>query len=231
MDLPPLEVPPAAGRNPELEGLATGVELTLASVLQGIPLATLIPRLVDLLLSGDPSRLLYAPASLLIVFMVWVAFILYALSYVSWPFDPIHNLIYFIIVCAESVLLGLIDRPGIWFLALIGLGVSLAINARYNQRKIQEQVALYAGTAGRTLHAHIMQEQVQSMQFVIAYLAVGVFGAALVPGLEGLGVNQSIVWASASLAALAVPLVHVIWLSRLILPRSRLIEAARAAGT
>lgn len=231
MDSSPFEIPPTTPRNPELESLATGVELTLASVLQGIPLATLVPRLVDLLLSGDPSRLLYAPASLLIVFMVWVAFILYALSYVTWPFDPLHNLLYFLIVCAESVLLGLIDKPGVWFLALIGLGVTLALNARYNQRKIVLQSALYIGTAGRALHAHIVQEQMQSMQFVAAYVVVGLLGAGMVSGLESLGVNQSIVWSAASLAALAAPLVHVIWLSRLVLVRSRLIEAARAAGS
>jgi hypothetical protein len=230
MEPPYLEVSPTVGRNRDLESLATGVELTLASVLQGIPLATLVPRIVDLLLSGDPSRLLYAPASLLIVFMVWVMFILYALSFVTWPFDPIHSLMYFLIVCAEAVVLGLIDRPGIWFLALIGLGVILGLNISYNQRKIKAQIILYAGIAGRALHANIMQEQAKSLQFIVAYVLVGAFGAALVPGLQRIGIEQGFVWAAASLAALAVPLIHVVWLIRLVPIRSQLIEAARAEG-
>ena len=40
-------------RNAELESMATGVELTLASVLQGIALALLIPKIVELLTSGE----------------------------------------------------------------------------------------------------------------------------------------------------------------------------------
>src|SRR5438093_4052704 len=78
--------------NPELEALATGVELTLVSVLQGIALAILIPKIVDLIASGQVAKLPYIPASLLLVFIVWVTFISHALSFVSWPFDPIHNL-------------------------------------------------------------------------------------------------------------------------------------------
>jgi hypothetical protein len=222
--------PPPVTRRPELESLATGVELTLASVLQGIPLATLIPQVVALILAGDIARLLYAPASLLIVFMAWLTFILYALSFITWPFDPYHNLLYFLIVCAESVLLGLIDRPGIWFLALLGLGVALAVNTRYNQRTLARQRLLYVSLAEQALYAHSMREQQESMRYAGAYIIAGVLGGATVPFLEQTGLGQGLVWSLAALAALAAPLAHVIWLVRLIPVRSRLIEQAQPAA-
>jgi hypothetical protein len=229
MSLP--DHPPApAARHRDLESLATGVELTLASVLQGIPLATLIPQLVDLLLAGDIARLLYAPASLLIVFMVWLTFILYALSFITWPFDPYHNLLYFLIVCAEAVLLGLIDRPGAWFLALLGLGVALAVNTRYNQRTLARQAPLYTSVAEQALLAHTTSEQQESMRFAGAYIIAGVLGGSLVPFLEQIGLPQGLVWSVASLGALAVPLAHVIWLVRLIPVRSHMIEQAQPAA-
>jgi hypothetical protein len=203
------------------------VELTLASVLQGIPMATLVPGIVDLILAGDIARFLYAPASLLIIFIVWIIFVLYALSHITWPFDPIHNLIYFLVVTAESVLLGLIDRPGFWFLALVGLALVFGLNSFYNQRQIQAQSSLYQSLAERALHRHIMAEQVQALRFVIAYLVVGVLGAILVPLLEAIGVAQGLVWALASLGALAVPAYHAFWLIGLVRERSRLIEAAQ----
>ena len=52
----------AAEPNAELEGLATSVELTLASVLQGIALAMLVPKIVELLTSGELAKLPYIPA-------------------------------------------------------------------------------------------------------------------------------------------------------------------------
>jgi hypothetical protein len=219
--------PTTPPRNRELEGLATGVELTLASVLQGIPMATLVPGIVELILAGDIARFLYAPASLLIIFIVWVIFVVYALSYITWPFDPIHNLIYFLVVTAESVLLGLIDRPGVWFLALIGLALIFGLNSFYNQRQIQAQSPLYRSIAERALHNHIVAEQAHSLRFVTMYLVVGVLGAILVPVLETIGVAQGLVWALASLGALAVPVVHVFWLIRLVRERSHLIEASQ----
>src|SRR5690242_15188194 len=72
--------------NPELESLATSVELTLASVLQGIALAILVPKIVELITSGELAKLPYIPASLLLLFMVWVMFIGHALSFITWPF-------------------------------------------------------------------------------------------------------------------------------------------------
>jgi hypothetical protein len=218
-------IPAPVARNRELEGLATGIELTLASVLQGIPLALLVPRVVDLIVLGDIARLLYAPASVLIVFMVWISFILYALSFVTWPFDPIHNLLYFAIVTVEAILLALIDRPGIWFGALLVLGVALALNARYNRQQIERQRPLFAGPAGAALHQHIVAEQAGGMQFAIIYVVVGLIGAVTVPILETIGFPQQFTWGLAALGALVVPLVHVVTVSQIVPERSRLIEA------
>src|SRR5438093_1152000 len=63
MTEPQLEVAESAAKS-ELEGLAMDVELTLASVLQGIAMAILIPKIVDLITSGVVAKLPQIPASL-----------------------------------------------------------------------------------------------------------------------------------------------------------------------
>src|SRR3954464_7758993 len=80
---------PVLPPNPELESLATGVEMTLASVLQGIALAILVPKIVELITNGEVAKLPYIPASLLLLFLVWVMFIGHAISFITWPFDPL----------------------------------------------------------------------------------------------------------------------------------------------
>jgi hypothetical protein len=218
------EQKPTAARRQELEGVAVGIELTLASVLQGIPLALLIPRVVDLIVLGDVARLLYIPASLLIVFLVWVAFIMYALSFISWPFNPVHNLIYFGIVCTEAVLLALIDRPGTWFGALCAFGIAMLINYSYNQRQLLEQQPRFVGVEALALYDDMRAEQQIGIQFCWGYLAVGIAGVLSVPMLEQSGIAQSVVWSIASMIALVVPLLHTIWMLRMVPRRSRLIE-------
>jgi len=115
--------------NAELESLATSVELTLASVLQGIALAILVPKIVELISNGELAKLPYIPASLLLIFMVWVMFIGQAISFITWPFDPLHNLLYFLIVSSEAVLLFFLDKPVQWFLSLVGFGLLLGPEA------------------------------------------------------------------------------------------------------
>src|SRR3954466_14864294 len=144
----------ATESNPEPESLATGVELTLASVLQGIALAILVPKIVELITSGEVSKLPYIPASLLLLFMVWVMFIGHAISFITWPFDPLHNLMYFLIVSAEAVLLFFLDKPAQWFLSLIGVGLLLGFNCWYNQGLLRRHAARYSTADARKLYGH-----------------------------------------------------------------------------
>lgn len=214
-----------AQRNQRLESIASSVELTLASVLQGIPLALLVPRMVDLLLSGDLARLLYAPASLLLVFIIWTMFVLHALSVITWPFDPWHNLLYFGIVVAEAVLLSLIEQPAMWFIALCGLGVMLVLNSRYNQQLLLRQRDRLISSAEQNLAAHVQQEQRQVQRYAFFYIGVGLLGGMLVPWLTD-RIPAATAWMAAAVGAVVLPLVHVRWLAQLIPARSAYIEAA-----
>src|SRR4051812_45739791 len=137
------DVAAATEPNPELESLATGVELTLASVMQGIALAILVPKIVELITGGELAKLPYIPASLLLMFMVWVMFINHAISFITWPFDPLHNLLYFLIASSEAVLLFFLDQPGPWFLSLVGMGLLLGFSSWYNQSLLGRNAARY----------------------------------------------------------------------------------------
>src|SRR5215475_14044020 len=129
--------------NAELEGLATGVELTLASVLQGIAMAILIPRIADLIASGQIAKLPYIPASLLLIFIVWVAFVVHSFSFISWPVDLAHSLLYFLVVTSETVLLTFLDQPEPWFLSLAGFGLVTGVNHWYNLRLLRRYEPRY----------------------------------------------------------------------------------------
>jgi hypothetical protein len=214
----------------ELEGLATGVELTLASVLQGIAMAILIPRIADLITSGEIAKLPYIPASLLLIFIVGVAFVTHSFSFISWPFDLTHNLLYFLVVTAETVLLTFLDQPEPWFLALAGFGLVMGINHWYNQRLLQRYAPRYRTPASRALYDHIAYEQRASLGFMAGYIVVGLFCAGVLALQPEFGLPPEPGWLVAGLAAVLVPALHVAWQFRLVAERARLIQRSKRAA-
>jgi hypothetical protein len=213
--------------NPELESLATGVELTLASVMQGIALAILVPKIVELITNGEVAKLPYIPASLLLMFMVWVMFIGHAISFITWPFDPLHNLMYFLIVGSEAVLLFFLDKPAPWFLSLIGLGLLLGFSCWYNQGLLRRNAPRYTTAAARELYAHIMDEQRVGLQFMAGYCLVGLAGFSALQLRPDLGLAQELGWVVTGLGAMVLPLANVLWQARMMAQRARLIEVSR----
>jgi hypothetical protein len=214
--------------SPELESLATSVELTLASVLQGIALAILVPKIVELITSGALAKLPYIPASLLLLFMVWVTFISHALSFITWPFDPLHNLLYFLIVSSEAVLLFFLDKPMQWFLSLFGFGLVLGFSFWYNQRLLRRNAPRYTSAAARALYDHIMGEQRASLRFMAGYCLLGLIGFAGLQLRPELGLPQELGWVVTGFGAMVLPLIHVIWQARVMAHRAGLIEQAKA---
>jgi hypothetical protein len=213
--------------NPELEALATGVELTLVSVLQGIALAILIPKIVDLIASGQVAKLPYVPASLLLVFIVWVTFISHALSFVSWPFDPIHNLFYFLVVTSEVVILIFLDQPAQWALALAGFAAVMMLSYWYNQRQLRRNERLYNTRGAARLYNHIAYDHIISMRFMAGYITAGLLGFALLRLRPELGLPQELGWLVTGTAAVILPAIHMVWQTRLMVQRMRAIEAVR----
>jgi len=218
----------AAEPNPDLEGLATSVELTLASVLQGIALAILVPKIVELITSGEVAKLPYIPASLLLMFMVWVMFIGHAISFITWPFDPLHNLLYFLIVSSEAVLLFFLDKPAQWFLSLIGLGLLMGFSCWYNQGLLRRSASRFTTAAARKLYAHILDEQHAGLQFMAGYCLVGLVGFGALQLRPDLGMAQELGWVATGLGAMVLPLIHVLWQARMMAQRARLIEHVKA---
>jgi hypothetical protein len=211
----------------ELESLATSVELTLVSVLQGIALSILIPKVVGLISEGQLAKLPYIPASLLLIFMVWVAFISHALSWITWPFDLGHNLLYFLVVTSEAVLLTFLDQPGPWFLALAGFGVVMSLSYGYNLRDLRRYERRYATSSARALFAHIAADQRASLRFMAGYIAVGLFGFVALRLRPEFGLPQDLGWVVSGLIAMILPAIHVAWQFRLMAQRSKLIEHAK----
>jgi hypothetical protein len=193
-------------------------------------MAILIPRVADLIASGQVAKLPYIPASLLLIFIVWVAFVAHSFSFISWPFDLAHNLLYFMVVTAETVLLTFLDQPEPWFLSLAGFGLVMATNHWYNLRLLRRNEPRYRTSAGRALYDHIVHEQRSSLGFMAGYILVGLFCFGVLSLQPEFGLPPEPGWVVAGLVAAMLPAVHVVWQFRLVAERSKLIEHFKRAA-
>jgi hypothetical protein len=210
----------------DLENFAMGVELTLVSVLQGVPLAILIPRIADLFASGQLALLVYIPASVLVAVNVWALFVLHIMSVPSWPFDLTHNLLYFLVATTEAVMLAFLLQPTNWFISLAMLGVLLALASTYHGRMLSRRAG-QSSPAAQALVAHVVAGQQAERRESVLYIVVGLLSASVIGALTLLGAPLAAVWLPASLLALAAPALQARWLAQRMAERSLLVEQAR----
>src|SRR5262245_29323440 len=82
-------------RRAELDSVITNVELTLASIVQGLALQFLAVNTADLLSWSKAFAWPYAVAALLIILLFWSRALIHTLTLIRWPLEFVHNFFYF----------------------------------------------------------------------------------------------------------------------------------------
>src|SRR5262249_58483628 len=96
-----MKPPPA--RRAELDQVIANVELTLASIVQGLALQFLAQS-AGALLSWDKAMIWpYAFSALLIVLLFWSRALIHTLTLIRWPLEFFHNFFYFGCATIEAI--------------------------------------------------------------------------------------------------------------------------------
>src|SRR5438046_6485568 len=100
----------------ELDNTVVNIELTLASIIQGVALYFLTENArVALSLNNWPT-LLYMSAGLCVIFIFWSRSIIHTLTLIKWPLEFGHNFFYIACALGVAILFNRLDRPLAWFL-------------------------------------------------------------------------------------------------------------------
>lgn len=94
-----VKVPPAS--RAELDGVVVNIELTLASIVQGLALSFLAPAAGALLSRDKMEAWPYAAVALLIILLFWSRALIHTLTLIRWPLEFVHNFFYFGCALAE----------------------------------------------------------------------------------------------------------------------------------
>jgi hypothetical protein len=136
----------------ELDTIVVNIELTLASIIQGVALYFLTENARAVLSWHSLVALLYVAAGLCIIFIFWSRSIIHTLTLIKWPLEFGHNFFYIACALGEAILFTRLDRPLAWF-ALSALYAGIVwllfiydirlIKARLNEASSELDRALY----------------------------------------------------------------------------------------
>src|SRR5437588_12944448 len=99
----------------DLDSNVVNIELTLASIIQGVALYFLTENARTALSLNNWPSLLYLSAGLCIICIFWSRSIIHTLTLIKWPLEFGHNFLYIACALGEAILFTRLERPLAWF--------------------------------------------------------------------------------------------------------------------
>src|SRR5450432_511307 len=155
----------------ELDNKVVNIELTLASIIQGVALYFLAENARTVLAEGRWASWFYVATGLLIILLFWSRALIHTLTLIRWPLEFVHNFLYFACALCEVLAFTRLTNPRMWFTILAIYAVVVWILFAYDVRMVRLRASDSAGPAGRQLFALVAQDQ----RFNIRWMVPGIF--------------------------------------------------------
>jgi hypothetical protein len=99
-----------------LDGTVIDIEFLLIAVIQGLALTTLAVESEEVIREGQWLYWPYMIAGFVLILNFWSLAIVHSISFISWPFDLVHTLLYFVVAFVEVSAFAEITHPDEWFI-------------------------------------------------------------------------------------------------------------------
>jgi hypothetical protein len=162
-----------------LDEVIVNIELTLASIVQGLALAVLADNANTVLTQGPPGAWAYVGAALLVILLFWSRALIHTLTLIRWPLEFVHNFFYFLCVLVEVLAFKHLTEPFLWFslnalFAAIVWGLFV-----HDLRLIRLRARDSVGPSSFRLFGIVEADQWLNIRIVVPLLFVYTAGSAL----------------------------------------------------
>src|SRR6266576_4904172 len=137
----------------ELDTTVVNIELTLASIIQGVALYFLAENARTILSERNWSAGIYAAAGLFVIFVFWSRSIIHTLTLIKWPLEFGHNFFYIACALGEAMLFSRLNRPLAWFQLSSAYAGVVWLLFVYDMRLIRACIIGASNDADRALYA------------------------------------------------------------------------------
>ena len=157
-----------------LGALVIAIEFTLISVMVGVILFPLMDFATPILRDLKFEYMLYVVSGLLLILYTWSEVVSHSLTFIGWPMDMLHNLLYIVTAMLLAVQMHFLQDPLGWF-SLTTLSVIVAaIVSVYDKRVLQERLAAAEGAA-----KELYQTALTRQEFLVRVFPVSVVTSLL----------------------------------------------------
>src|SRR5947208_16269216 len=161
--------PQSEGRR-ELDSIVINVELTLASIIQGVALFFLTDNARTIITMRHWDSFLYVAAGLCVIFIFWSRSIIHTLTLIRWPMEFGHNFFYIGCALGEAILFSRLDNPLAWFQLSATYAAAVWLLFIYDMRLIHARLAESRADSQRALYARAMSDQLLNIRLLVPLL-------------------------------------------------------------
>ena len=161
--------PQSEGRR-ELDSVVINVELTLASIIQGVALFFLTDNARGIITMRHWASFLYVAAGLCVIFIFWSRSIIHTLTLIRWPMEFGHNFFYIGCALGEAILFSRLDNPLAWFQLSATYAAAVWLLFVYDMRLIHGRIAEARNEADQALYGRARADQLFNIYVLVPLL-------------------------------------------------------------
>jgi hypothetical protein len=154
----------------ELDSVVINVELTLASIIQGVALFFLTDNARAVFTMRHWASFPYVAAGLCVIFIFWSRSIIHTLTLIRWPMEFGHNFFYIGCALGEAILFSRLDNPLAWFQLSATYAAVVWLLFVYDMRLIHARIAEARNNADRALYARAQTDQLLNIRVLVPLL-------------------------------------------------------------
>jgi len=151
----------------KLGDMATTIEFTMISIIAGLMLIPLIDAAAPLIYGLRVEYWIYIVVQLAAIMFFWTALISHALTFVRWPIDIGHNLLYLILFSLVGIEMHYISEPRAFYPMFTATAVVSAVLVAYDLSLVRR---LRKGAQGAAAELY---DAAYSRQLMLLYLTPG----------------------------------------------------------
>jgi hypothetical protein len=163
----------------ELDTNIVNIELTLASIIQGVALYFLTENARTALSLNNWPSLLYLSAGLCIICIFWSRSIIHTLTLIKWPLEFGHNFLYIACALGEAILFTRLERPLAWFRLSTAYAAFVWLLFVYDLRLIRARLRETTTEAERSLYQRTWEDQMLNIRLLVPGLFFSNLACAL----------------------------------------------------
>lgn len=204
-----MKSPPASRR--ELDEVIVNIELTLASIVQGVALTFLAENASEVVSHGPVTAWPYVATSFLIILLFWARACIHTLTLIRWPLEFVHNFFYFACALVEVLAFHHLRDPFMWFALNTVFAAFVWALFIHDLRIIRQRTKDSTGDSSFRLYAIVLGDQWANIRFIVpiallvnlaSAVAIKLFpqffierhGHLALIGLQGLGLLGNLVY-------------------------------------